>query len=117
VNTGLVTIYGSSDDLIEIEGEAEGCDEYNAEKGVFLLHGDDRHTRVTVEYDENGCWQIGVAPADEGILMHVVTITSDEHTDRRLELAKGLNLDLLPGYTAYAQIYGVERVEPVADDA
>jgi len=29
-----VTIYGASDDLIEVEGDVPGCDEYNQESAV-----------------------------------------------------------------------------------
>ena len=67
---GRVVIYGSSDDLIEVEGKVPGCDEYNGERATFVLIGqhDDQST-VRVRYAENGCWAIEVAPLDEDIAL------------------------------------------------
>lgn len=36
---GTVTLYGASDDLIEVEGDVSGCDEYNADDEHFVLIG------------------------------------------------------------------------------
>lgn len=57
-----LTIYGASDDLIEVEGDLEGCDEYNGEEAVFAIAG----LKVTVEYADAGVWAIKVAQLDEG---------------------------------------------------
>lgn len=58
-----VKIYGSSDDLIEIEGDLKGADEYNQENGVFDCAG----LRIGVGYTPWGTWGIAVAPIDEDI--------------------------------------------------
>jgi hypothetical protein len=58
-----ITFYGSSDDLIEVEGDAPGCDEYSGEKAIFVVSG----LRVTVEYLPAGVWGIAVAQVAEGM--------------------------------------------------
>lgn len=51
-----VTIYGTSDDLVEIEGSVPGCDEYNVHRGtiVFEPTGD----RFSICYSERGTWDL-----------------------------------------------------------
>lgn len=52
-----VTIYGASDDLIEVEGDVPGCDEYNsidAPLYVELSTGD----AFKVEYTDEGVWRV-----------------------------------------------------------
>lgn len=55
--------YGASDDLIEVEGDVPGADEYNGERAEFLIAG----LVVTVTYEPSGCWQIAVCMEDEGV--------------------------------------------------
>ena len=62
-----IKIYGASDDLIEVEGDCPGCDEYNARmKGILAgtLHIEDgtNHIRVHCIYD--GAWAFAVCPQD-----------------------------------------------------
>lgn len=65
-----IQIYGASDDLIEIEGNCPGCDEYNAEDAAFLVSGDYNGTparaKVRVIYNADGVWAITVSQAAEG---------------------------------------------------
>lgn len=70
-----VKIYGSSDDLIEVEGDARGCDEYNTEFGSFRLVAGSNQSRVWVKYISPGVWSIAVAPVDEGVPMVPVKVT------------------------------------------
>lgn len=60
-----IRIYGGSDDLIEVEGNAKGCNEYDGEKATFHIAG----LIVTVSYsnENNGCWGIQVTQIDEDL--------------------------------------------------
>lgn len=68
-----IVIYGSSDDLIEVEGDVPGCDEYNVEKAVFVTAG----LRIHVKYDDGGCWRIGAVPFAEDVEVAVTDIRLD----------------------------------------
>lgn len=93
-----VTIYGSSDDLIEIDGDVRGCDEYNGERASFVLVGGEAQLHVRVEYTKGGVWEIAVAPVDEGVPMLPVEICAAER-----------------GYSAQAIVKGVSSVIREAD--
>jgi hypothetical protein len=60
-----ISFYGSSDDLIEIEGDIKGCDEYPAQpaNNDFVVAG----LTVSVGYGVNGCWVIIVQQLDEDV--------------------------------------------------
>lgn len=70
-----LTIYGSSDDLVEVEGVLE--QEHNAEDVTLLVSaGGDRRAVVRAVFDPQdvgtgeqcgGCWAITVAPFDEDV--------------------------------------------------
>lgn len=52
-----VTIYGASDDLIEIDGDLrEEFNAYDEDEGVYVAFSDG--TILRVKYDEDGCWRI-----------------------------------------------------------
>lgn len=70
-----VTISGASDDLIEIEGSAPGCDEYNVEDAHFVLTGPAGGVRVRVWYDKDGVWAIAVRQIAEDVPMIPVALT------------------------------------------
>lgn len=63
-----ITIYGASDDCVEVEG-CEGGDEFYAENWHGVLQAPDptEAMRVSCWYADNGCWQVGVGQADESI--------------------------------------------------
>lgn len=75
-----VTIYGASDDLIEVEGKAPGCDEYNADAGSFIVSSADASTRVRVWYGTGGCWHVSAAPIDEDVPMLPTEIVGERYT-------------------------------------
>jgi len=62
-----VTIYGASDDLVEIEGDIEGCDEYSADGfWVGVIEAPDGGTaNVYVDYRHNGCWTVSLGQYEE----------------------------------------------------
>lgn len=65
-----VTFYGASDDLIEVEGDAPGCDEYNSDDDSFLVVCDgDAGCIVHLVYTGDGTWQVGVRPIGENVPM------------------------------------------------
>lgn len=99
-----VTIYGASDDLIEVSGSAPGCDEYNGEKATCIVRSGDAQTRVAIAYVSPGVWSLDVAPVDDGIPMVPCVIDLSERYDGT------------PGYSARARFNDVERVE-VADES
>jgi hypothetical protein len=57
----IVSFYGVSDDLMEVEGDIPGCDEYDGDRGSFLVCG----LRVKLAY--SGCWGIAVEQIDESV--------------------------------------------------
>lgn len=86
-----VVFFGSSDDLIEVEGHVSGCDEYTGEFATFVVIGTEAKVRIKARYEDPGVWSLSVAPVDEGIPMLPVTITGS-------------------GYTARATVEGVQMV-------
>lgn len=60
--------YGASDDLIEVEGDVQGADEYNGQVARFQIAG----LFVEVEFGgggrfNTGCWGITVMQEDEDV--------------------------------------------------
>ncbi|HEX7088702.1 MAG TPA: hypothetical protein VF192_01120 [Longimicrobiales bacterium] len=94
---GQVSIYGESDDLIEVAGNVRGCDEYNAEEATFVLigkrDGQDARMRVRVKFEDAGLWSVCVIPDDEDVPL----------------LAAGLKLSER-GYSTELVVENVERV-------
>lgn len=74
----MITIYGASDDLVEVDG-CEGAGEFSSDRwdGVLIAPLAQEQMRVHCWYDENGCWQVGVGQVDEAIQLPSwpVTIT------------------------------------------
>lgn len=80
-----VKVYGSSDDLMEIEGDVPGCDEYNGEHGAWTVAG----LRIALRYGDNGCWHIKVGQIDEDVAV----------TAENLTLSINPRIDGRPGYS------------------
>lgn len=61
-----VTVYGASDDLVEIEG-INGADEFNCDgKWVGVLEAPDGGTALLyVDYRDNGCWTVTIGRFEE----------------------------------------------------
>lgn len=78
-----VIIYGASDDLIEVEGQVPGCDEYNAEAGSFIVSSAEASSRVGVHYGKNGCWAVSCGPISEDVPMLIpARFEQDRYTAR-----------------------------------
>jgi hypothetical protein len=61
----MITIYGASDDLIEVAG-CEGADEFNNDDwSADLIAPDDSQMSVWCWYTLGGTWAVGVAQTDE----------------------------------------------------
>ena len=63
----MITIYGASDDLVEVGG-CEGADEFNVRdrwQGDLAPPGEAEQMRVHCWYDQDGCWQVGVGQVIE----------------------------------------------------
>lgn len=98
-----IVIYGYSDDLIEIDGDAPGCDEYNPgypdDTSEFLITtvgdgGAEAKVRVRVTYNTDGVWEITTRQVEEDMP------TPEVHLSSR-------------GYSMQATIGGVTKVELV----
>ena len=89
----VITIYGASDDLVEVEGTVPGCDEYPTEDVWLRVIGEGKTTRIRVRFGDAGTWAITVAPLDEDVPMHEVTIQQAPR-----------------GHSALAIVAGVEQV-------
>lgn len=93
-----VQFYGASDDLIEVEGDAPGCDEYNTEKAVFLVVAENgAKAYVGLRYAMGGVWAAEVVQVDEDVPLPSMRVDSEK-------------------YSARVTIEGVELVARVADD-
>lgn len=72
----MITIYGASDDLVEVEG-CEGADEFYVHGGVsgdtVCWHGDlvapggTEQMRVSAFYGETGTWHFALGQTDESV--------------------------------------------------
>ena len=64
--THPITIYGASDDLVEVGG-CEGADEFSSDhwQGDLVAPGGTEQMRVHCWYDGDGCWQVGVGQTIE----------------------------------------------------
>lgn len=65
----MITIYGASDDLVEVDG-CEGADEFNVDdedrwQADLIAPGDTGQMRVHCWFDKEGCWQVGVGQTIE----------------------------------------------------
>lgn len=66
-----VTIYGASDDLIEVEG-IDGADEFNDTSGHWrgLLEAPNGEAAIVyVDYRPDGTWTVALGVFEEGILL------------------------------------------------
>lgn len=78
-----VIIYGASDDLIEVEGDAPGCDEYNSDAATFVLVGEHGFAaRVNVMFAADGTWEIGVGKVDQATPLLPIRLDSADYTVR-----------------------------------
>lgn len=61
----MITIYGASDDLVEVAG-CEGADEFNSDDwfGDLIAPGGTM-MRVGARYEINGCWSLSVSQAND----------------------------------------------------
>lgn len=79
-----ITIYGYSDDLIEVEG-CEGADEFSPGndrwQGDLVAPDVAQQMRVHCWFDDDGCWQVGVGQPVEDVQLPAwpITITQQPH--------------------------------------
>lgn len=77
----MIKIYGASDDLIEVEGDVPGCDEYNEEDATFVLLGyNSQRTRVRYRYGKDGLWEATISPFAEDCAGLFVTVQCGGYT-------------------------------------
>jgi hypothetical protein len=75
-----ITIYGTNDELIEVEG-CEGADEFHGTEWSADIVGPGaiEQMHVTVWFPDNGCWQVGVGQVDEAIQLPLWPVTISQH--------------------------------------
>lgn len=78
-----VTVYGASDDLIEIDGAiSEEFSAYSSDDSGWILAFSDG-TLLSVRYDGEGCWRIGRLVAGTAAFTHTPAAGPDaDYTDR-----------------------------------
>jgi hypothetical protein len=106
----MITIYGASDDLVEVDG-CEGADEFSTDRwqADLVAPGAKEQMRVHCWYDEDGCWQVGVGQTVEECQLPPWPVTISQ--------AAPMNPDN-PGYSALLSIDAPEgtrlaNVKPV----
>lgn len=65
----VIQISGCSDDLIEVDGEIAGADEYSTSTGHWqaVIEAPNGETMmVYVDYRDNGCWTVSHGLFEEG---------------------------------------------------
>lgn len=106
----MITIYGASDDLVEVDG-CEGADEFPSDDWSGVLVGPDgvQQMRVYCRYESNGCWSVGAVQIDEQYQLPEWPVTITQ--------APAMNPDN-PGYSALLTIDAPEgtRLVTEADD-
>jgi hypothetical protein len=61
----MITIYGASDDLVEVGG-CKGADEFSTDNfAADLIAPDDSQMSVFCWYDLSGCWAVGIGQTEE----------------------------------------------------
>ena len=93
-----VEFYGVSDDLIEVEGDIPGCDEYPAESGEFEVAG----LRVEVDYRHNGCWGVRVTQIDESVPVTATNLRLAVPPEGVERTEAGVRGEAHPPYPAYS---------------
>lgn len=76
----VVKIYGASDDLIEIDGEVKGCDEYSPDDDigyVELSTGD----VFKVEYTKGGTWRVSHLLDSKKLQVEIEKCPEDDDPD------------------------------------
>ncbi len=79
----MITIYGASDDCVEVEG-CDGADEfYTGEddrwQGDLIGPDASDQMRVSCWYDKDGAWQVGVGQVTEDVTMATWPVTIAQH--------------------------------------
>ena len=87
-------IYGSSDDLVEVDGEIynEYGNYFLASSGILLRASDG--TRAEIKYDDNGEWKVKMI--ERGTLFEKVIKSVGENTEHTDEDAQG--------YSSYSDV-------------
>jgi hypothetical protein len=100
----IITIYGSSDDLIEVEG-CEGADEFNSyEQGLLMWRGDlvaPDGSQMRVHAVLDGCWSFAVGMVDEGAPLPRWPLTIDQGGAEHSR----------PGYPTYSTVVLIDAPE------
>lgn len=84
-----VTVYGASDDLIEVEGAIrEEFSAYDEEDGVYLAFSDG--TVLHVQYDDDGLWRIALSARGAATYQHTPAVDDRENYSDRVKLTGDL---------------------------
>lgn len=98
----VITIYGASDDLIEVQG-CEGADEFNVygDDGKVHWHGDfvgpDVREQVRVHAIYDGCWHFSAGQVEEDVPLPAWPLAIRQGTKDEAEYTAVLTIDAPPG--------------------
>lgn len=101
----MITIYGASDDLVEVEG-CEGADEFYAasvKDGEVCWHGrlialdGDVREQLCVRAIFDGCWHFAVGQVDESLPLPAWPLTFRQGTKEEAEYSVVLAVDAPEG--------------------
>jgi hypothetical protein len=76
----MITIYGASDDLIEVEGDIREEFGHDGEHPALLAISDG--TLLRVVHDAEGVWRISTVRKGSAAITHVPGQDDREHTDK-----------------------------------
>jgi hypothetical protein len=77
-----ITIYGASDDLVEVDGNVKGCDEYYYSEAVIVL--EPTQDRFRIKYD--GVWRVSYEHVT-GLLRYHVELAPEDDEDNYTDKA------------------------------
>ena len=63
----MITVYGYSDDLVEMEGHPQMTDEFGGETALIFGNKDFGGVRIEMRYAGPGVWAATIQQLDEGV--------------------------------------------------
>lgn len=91
----VISFWGSSDDLIEVDGDLSGCDEYmltDFSTWIGVIEHYDSGDKIKVYAYYDGCWAFGVGIYDEGHKMPEWPVNFVTNTENNYSVRMGIEV-------------------------